>query len=398
MKICVLFDNFGPYHLARLSALSERCHVLPMEISGRSLEYRWGHTERHPLERTTLLREEEPGSVSPALIQARLLECLDGLRPDVIAVPGWFELASLAAIRWARAARVPVIMMSDSTRHDERRYLHKEFIKRRIVGMCSGAMVGGIFHAAYMRELGMASSRIVDGYDVVDNDHFARGARVARDDADSKRKEFQLPGEYFLASSRWLPRKNLLRLIAAWDLYRGREQVADPWPLVILGYGEGEPELRAEIARRGLGQWVTLAGFQPYDRLPVYYGLAGAFIHPALSEPWGLVVNEAMAAGLVPIVSSTAGCAPDLVTDGQTGFQFQPTDIAQLCAIMTRVSTDHDLRRRIARQAEDRIRGWSPTRFATNLVSVAETALHSENKSTPLLARACLEALLLRAS
>ena len=58
---------------------------------------------------------------------------------------------------------------------------------------------------------------------------------------------------------------------------------------------------------------VYFYGFRQIEENPVFYALAEAFILPSLKEEWGLVVNEAMAAGLPVIVSHTAGCAEDLV-------------------------------------------------------------------------------------
>jgi glycosyltransferase involved in cell wall biosynthesis len=398
LKICLFFKNFGPYHIARIAALSRRCLVLPIEVSENSSEYLWGDGEYRSFTRTTLLSSAESATVGQALIRDRLIGTLDRLAPDVLVVPGWYEPASLAALKWARVSKVPVIMMSESTQHDDRRYSHREFVKRQIIRMCSGAIVGGTPHAAYMQELGMKPSRIVDGYDVVDNDHFAHGAATARRDAEMRRTEFRLPANYFLASSRFIPRKNLLRLIAAYELYRRHIPDDRAWHLVILGYGSQEQELRAEIERRRLQSWVNIQGFQPYNRLPTYYGLAGAFIHPALREPWGLVVNEAMAAGLPPLVSKAAGCAMDLVTDGETGFQFDPENVEQLASLMARISLDRDLRLQLSKQAENRIREWSPARFADNLLRVARTALDLKSQPAPFLARICLQTLLHRAS
>ena len=58
---------------------------------------------------------------------------------------------------------------------------------------------------------------------------------------------------------------------------------------------------------------VFFYGFRQIEENPIFYALAEAFILPSLKEEWGLVVNEAMAAGLPVIVSRTAGCAEDLV-------------------------------------------------------------------------------------
>jgi hypothetical protein len=395
MRVSLFFMNFGPYHIARIAALSRRCVVLPIELHACSSDYLWGTGGFQMFERSTLLESTESRGSNHEVVRERLCRALDRLKPDVLAVPGWWEPASLAAIEWATAAGVPVIMMSESTRTDERRLAHREYLKRQVIRMCAAAIVGGKPHASYIQELGMDEARVMDGYDVVDNRHFSQGAAAARSAPASTRKELELPEHYFLASSRFLPRKNLLRLIAAYDLHR-QQAGANPWSLVILGYGSQEREIRAEVAKRNLLPWVRLTGFQPYDRLPAYYGLAGAFIHPALAEPWGLVVNEAMAAGTVPIVSKACGCAPDLIADGETGLQFDPENVEELSRLMVRISVEEDLRVRLAKNAEIRIQEWSPDRFAQNFMRAAQIALSGNSRPISLVARACLWTLLLR--
>lgn len=397
VRLAILFANFGPYHVARISALSQHCVPLPIEVRAESAEYRWGGGTFQRFERTTLVESTELRSITSAEIRRRLVGHLERLAPDVIAVPGWHDTISLAAIRWARTAGVAVVMMSESTRNDERRYMHRELVKRQIVGLCSAAMVGGSLHAEYVQQLGLAPSRIVDGYDVVDNAHFANGADLARASEAARRQEFGLPDNYFLASSRFIARKNLLWLIDAYELYR-RQVTNSPWNLVILGYGPLEAALRDRVSSRGLESSVSIDGFQPYGRLPIYYGLSGAFIHPALKEPWGLVVNEAMAAGVSVLVSSAAGCAPDLVVHGETGFQFNPTDTAQLAGQMSRISGEPDLRRQMAERARVHVADWSPARFGRNLARAAHLARSEQSAQAPMLARLCLQLLLHRVS
>lgn len=397
MRVCLLFANFGPYHVARITALAARCEVVPIEIWHSSSQYLWGTGAFESFRRHTLVSSVESGVVNQSSIRSRLRETLSRCQPDVVAVPGWSEPTSIAAIQWARSVGVPAVMMSESTRQDEPRWHLKEYVKRQVISMCSAALVGGIRHANYMAELGMNRERILDGYDIVDNEHFSKGAAAGRRQADARRRELNLPAHYFLASARLISRKNLLGLIAAYDMYRAKAG-AGAWSLVILGYGEQELEIRVEIQRRGLATRVRLAGFQPYDCLPVYYGLAGAFVHAALSEPWGLVVNEAMAAGLLPIVSNACGCAADLIVDGETGFQFDPENRAQLSDLMLRVACNPELRARLSKKAEYKIQDWGPDRFGANLLKAAQIATDQIPVSPGLLANPCLWTLLHRSS
>ena len=107
-----------------------------------------------------------------------------------------------------------------------------------------------------------------------------------------------------------------------------------PWSLVLLGDGPLKSDLCRLISDLRLDACVHLPGFKQYHELPVYYGLASAFVHASTTEQWGLVVNEAMASGLPVLVSNRCGCAQDLVKEGVNGFTFDPCNVEQLAQLM----------------------------------------------------------------
>lgn len=100
-----------------------------------------------------------------------------------------------------------------------------------------------------------------------------------------------------------------------------------------IGFFKGSYTLKTP-APRGL---VVFSGFRQIEKLPAFYAGVGAFVHPALEESWGLVINEAMASGL-PVLSSNNVCAvEELVVHGKTGFLFDPQDEAELAEFIRRV-------------------------------------------------------------
>jgi glycosyltransferase involved in cell wall biosynthesis len=131
-------------------------------------------------------------------------------------------------------------------------------------------------------------------------------------------------------------------------------------------------DLSAEL---GLTDKILMPGFKQYSELLVYYGLAGAFILASTSEQWGLVVNEAMAAGLPVIVSSRCGCAPDLVKHGENGFVFDPEDANSLAQHLRYVSSDECPRDLMGEASRKIINEWDLQLFARNLHKAAELAL-----------------------
>jgi glycosyltransferase involved in cell wall biosynthesis len=82
---------------------------------------------------------------------------------------------------------------------------------------------------------------------------------------------------------------------------------------------------------------ITLLGWQSYNDLPDIYRQASLFVLPSTFEPWGLVVNEAMAAGLPVVLSNDVGCLPDLLDVQLNGWSFKGSD--QLKNIFDVIST-----------------------------------------------------------
>lgn len=375
MNITVIFDNLGPYHLARLSALARLCDLTAIEVRERSQEYGWGPTADAAFRRVTL---EAPTT-------NELCRQLDSVAPDVVFIPGWSSPAALAALGWCRRRGVPGVMMSDSQRIDFRRRWWQERGKGRIVRNAAGALVGGAPHEDYIRELGMTGDAIATGYDVVDNDYFIRGSDQARHNPSQVRNGTAVPGRYLLTSVRFISKKNLPRLLDAFA--RARAGGFDDWSLVILGDGG----MRAEIEERrhalGLDDAVVMPGWCQYDALPGWFGQAEAFILASTSEQWGLVVNEAMASALPVLVSDRCGCAPDLVVEGQTGFTFPPEDIdAMTASIMRIMAMPVDERRRIGMAARHHIARFSPETFATAAMDLAQRVAAPPQKGRSLLA------------
>jgi len=342
-----------------------------------------------------------------------MFQTLDDIRPDVVAVPGWSFGDALSGLSWCAKTGTPCVLMSETMAEDKGRTGRKEWVKRRVVELCSAGLVGGRPQANYLAALGMPRERIFLGYDVVDNRYFADKVAEIRNSKFEIRSQQGLPEKFFLASARFLEKKNLPRLIEAYARYRvlcedNRQQTTDrgasvvrgpivPWSLVVLGDGPLRSELCRLISDLQLEHCVLLPGFKQYSDLPIYYGLASTFVHASTTEPWGLVVNEAMASSLPVLVSNRCGCAPDLVEDGVNGFSFDPYNIEQLAQLMFQVSAFQISRLSEMGTASRRIiTDWGPDRFASGLKAATEKALEIGPAKATWMQRMSLSALLLR--
>jgi glycosyltransferase involved in cell wall biosynthesis len=262
-------------------------------------------------------------------MQRAVTAALDAIAPDAVAITSYSTPDARAALAWCRRHRRGAVMMFDSRAADADRAGWRESVKRLIVRQFDAALVAGTPHAAYAANLGISDKAIFAPLDTVDNTFFDH----------PKSSTPTLPGldssqPFFLASNRFVARKNLRGLVAGYARYRA---AGGRWRLVLLGDGP-EREVVESVTRDAGVPDVTFAGFQQIDVLPSYYAAAGAFVHPAHADQWGLVVNEAMAAGLPVIVSTGAGCAQDLVREGENGFTFRPTDEEHLAAVLACVA------------------------------------------------------------
>jgi glycosyltransferase involved in cell wall biosynthesis len=293
-------------------------------------------------------------------------------------------------MEWCVESGTPIVLLSESAEGDFSRNFVTEKVKSRIVNLASAALVGGARHRDYLVKLGMAPSRIFLGYDVVDNDHFSEGASRARQYGESERRRLGLPPEYFVTCCRFGAKKNLDTVIAAYARYR--ELAKRPWALVMVGDGELRPSITALVGSLGLQDSVILAGAKGYSDLPAYYALAGCFVHASSTEQWGLVVNEAMAAGLPVLVSETCNCTPELVQEDINGYTFRPTDTEGLAHLMLRVSADSSLRQRLGEASTTLVSNWGPRKFAAGLAAAVRVC----RQKSPRRRSATLDRLLVR--
>ena len=169
------------------------------------------------------------------------------------------------------------------------------------------------------------------------------------------------------------------------------------WNLVLLGDGPLRSALDSQLSTLNLRDSVLTPGFKQYDELPAYYARAGAFVHASTTEQWGLVVNEAIAAGLPVIASNRCGCAPELVREGVNGFTFDPGNAQELTArLIEMASLPASERERMGAASREIAAQHEPARFAEGLERAAQLAMNSPRKTAGAFDRFLLERLLRR--
>lgn len=363
-SIAILWQRFGPYHLARLRGTCgffQQVHGI--EVAGRD-HYAWNPVQgEFPFHRTTLFRDRDYESLPKTELVRAVRNHLDEIQPDAVAINGWSVPEAMAALGWCRKHGRIAILMSETFTPSRSRI--KEWVKKRRVRKFDAAIVGGAWHREYLNRLGFPVHKIAIGYDAVDNEFFARGADQARSAADALRRQYGLPDKYFFANTRFLPRKNIHGLLTA---YAEVASKVDGWELVISGSGQMESEWKRVAQELEIADRVRWCGFLQYEQLPTYYGLAACFVHPAHEEPWGLVVNEACAAGLPVIVGNRVGAACELARQGENGYVVDSKSQTQLGNALLQMAAATEAERQAMGACSRRlVNELTPERFGSSL-------------------------------
>lgn len=357
-RLVLHFARYGPYHFARLRSVVEalkpaKWDVIGLEIAGSDATYAWdpSSSDDSEIKVITAFPGRVYEEISSKELKSGLTSILDEFSPDAMAIAGWGSQDARVCLNWGRKHKKQLILMSETREADGRRVWWKEALKSRIIRKFDAALVGGRSHRDYLEKLGMPVDRVRFGYNVVDNQYFRSESEKWRARDDSK-----CISSYFLASNRFVERKNLKRLIQAYALYLKRIKSRDSsfeinshsiWGLCLLGDGDQKKHLIGLCKELSLPvlegtPWeskqseavVYFPGFRQIEELPRFYTHAGAFVHPALEEPWGLVLNEAMACGLPVLSSDNVGAAEELVVDGVNGWTFDPLSEESISGVL----------------------------------------------------------------
>ncbi|GAB1490102.1 glycosyltransferase family 4 protein [Opitutaceae bacterium] len=372
--VVILWDYYQHYHYARLSALVQEGGTQGWKVTGLAAGHGGAARDSH---RTriqtdgpvpTFLGGNDSDLYSSATADA-LLGTLDQLQPDVVIIPGYGSPVARAAVRWCRRNHRGAVMIIESQERDAPRRWWREWAKRRLVRSADTVFCGGITHAAYAEKLGMDRTAIYHGYSAVDNVFWWTAAERAR------AQERMTSGPYFVAVGRFVPKKNFSGLVEAFARFK-RDAVHRDWHLVLVGDGPERENIEAAILAHGLKQEIHLPGYANEEVTARWLGHAAALVLPSShAEQWGLVVNEAMAAGLPVVVSTACGCVEDLVEDDVTGYRVRAGDTAELATALNRIARDETDRRRLGAAARSRVETYSLEHFAQQAIRASIHAL-----------------------
>lgn len=289
---------------------------------------------------------------------------LSNFCPDLIWVHGWVHWTLIQAINYGSSHGIPVAIRGEIGSHAEDVHGIKRQIKDRflkwLLARVDYYLAIGTANADYYRSRGIPDERIFMMPYAVDNDYFSTQTSKARESVTAVREklEFESGRSIILYAGKLSARKRPSLLLEAYRRLRDERGHDQSLPyLVYVGDGEELDALKARVQEVQLTD-VRFSGFINQRALPSYYAMSDIFVLPADKEPWGLAVNEAMAASLPVIVSDQVGCAVDIVKPGINGYQFRAADEDGLLDALRRVGSPAEMKR-LGDSSRKIISGWS---------------------------------------
>lgn len=289
------------------------------------------------------------------------IEWINKFKPDVVNLPGYYEPAMNLVLFYCRFKGIKVVISADSTEGDNPNVWWREALKRFIVTKAQGFFCYGSKSAEYIYKLGMKPKHILVANNAVDNQRVESVYKEAIFDRKNSKEAYNLRKYNFIYVGRLISVKNLDNLLAAYKPLADSE-----WGLIILGDGSEEEKLKHYVAENHLEGVRFIVGQAWYD-VPKILALGDVFILPSYSEPWGLVVNEAMACGMPVIVSNKCGSAYDVVQEDQNGYTFDPYNVAELTNVFNKFVEEPDKIAMFGKKSREIIKRFSPEQVAEEM-------------------------------
>lgn len=274
-------------------------------------------------------------------------EAIDASTPDAVLLMGWHAKVQLRAMAHCRRRGIPLVYRGDTNLQAAPTGLRRLFWKQRtrvLLRQFGAALSVGHRARLYLLTCGVDPTKIYASPHCVDNDFFRELADpfAGAEGRERARASFGIDEDArtLVFAGKLEQRKQPAALL------RAAARLGDGTHVLFAGDGPERAALQLEAAR--LGVPTTFAGFLTQRELPRAYRAGECLVLPSTTETWGLVVNEALAAGTPVVVSEACGCADDLVRQpAGGGVRFQAGDIDGLAEavrkLRARVESGEDI-------------------------------------------------------
>jgi len=294
------------------------------------------------------------GQINPGIIPELFVH-----RYDAVLLHGYTTVKDWLTLIGAWFSRTPVFVRGEShlllSRSSAggfvRRIMLPVFFKKTSAALSIGSK-NREFYSFY----GVPFDKIFQAPYSVDNERFQDSYAKLKNQKKNIKEQLKLPQntKIILYASKMSPRKRPFDLLKAYEKINSNGN----YSLAFVGDGVLRPRLERYSQEARLKN-VHFFGFQNQSELIQFYSIADVFVLPSQSEPWGLVINEAMNFQIPIITTDSVGAAYDLIKEGQNGFVYEAGNVEALVNCLKDVLDDAGKAQQMGKLSQDIISKWS---------------------------------------
>jgi glycosyltransferase involved in cell wall biosynthesis len=373
IRVALLTTFIAPYSLPIWKALSKLVAELHVFVStemedNRAWDIFWDDLNLKVQKTITAVRyQKHPLGFSdrhyfhfPYDTVLRLRRC----KPDVVISAELGPRTIQSCLFRALRPQTGLVCWAELSEHTERGIgLSKRMLRQILLRYSDATLVNGESGAQYVMGLGTAPERIVRMPYVLDMKDLST-IPLSRDAVTRRR---------LLYIGQLIERKGVHLLL---DALARRRRLHPSESCELWIAGDGPMRERLERSAEANALEVRFLGNVPFRELPSVYASAGIFVFPTLSDTWGLVVNEALAAGLPVLGSDLSQAVAELIREGYNGWKFRPDRPAEFDIILDRaLRTSAEVLDKMTETARSSIKALTPE-YAANQVVIAAKIAH----------------------
>lgn len=298
---------------------------------------------------------------------------------DIIMIGGYEQPTYIMLAILCKIFKKPYIVLFDGISTNslkKREHYLKLLIKKLIIKHSTKVFINGGVSEIYFRDILKCNpNKIYNQILTVDVSKIMELAKQNQHYRNLYREKYNIPQDrkVILYSGRLVKVKNVETVVRAIANLENKEE----YMLFIIGGGEEEENIK-HIANK-LNVQIYITGFlSNQDELFEHYFIGDALILPSIYEPWGLVINEALAAGLPVLVSSICGCSLDLVKDGYNGYIIDPYDINDISSKIEKIFNSKQ-KINFSKNSQDIIKEWTFKKSRESFEKMLEFYTYNKN-------------------
>lgn len=377
MKIVAIHTDFRLYWPARLKALDkalkEKDYSLEIvEIAGKGSPYSFANNQvEENLKWHILFPDNKPEELSGKKIKPKLFNLLDKINPDVIlSGPIAFSSGALAT-QWVTLRKNKRLIIFDDAKIElVKRNPIVNFIKKNIYKGVDAMFYPAETWKSTGKYWGFKESQMFFGLNVVDNNFWSKSSN-----------EYNFDFRYFVAVGRQIPQKNFISIIKGFHNYVEKNNVKDPFKLVMIGDGPDHKTILDYVKKNKLNNLVVFLPFISQDNLSIIYQNADLLCLCSKSETWGLVINEAMSAGCAIIASKECGATEPLVINNKNGYIISCDETEALSnAMINYHNLSVEEKNKMKESSRVIISKWGLDKFSKGVVDAADFVISNSKR------------------